>query len=736
MCTSGSAKRRRASRIRVRIGSVVHVQTPPAHKHKLLYDKHLVVFSVTQPESDAHATVKFLVCETGSAADTVSELVSADSTEYVPPPSMITYSLTMNQLRHVFDPAILDPTTVRDDAEVALPSLVAQAAPSPPDAQWYTNRQWHKVIISHTMRPTKKAHTAPLNPDAQATMINALVRSIPNALRKLRKSATRPPGDPNMYLVWHLCMAEKGTIKGASHAQEVLIVMSAYPVAQCSAMDVALARRARGETRRQRERTLRMHQEEATVTALKKHYFKEYQFDRSRASLNSVIRVCELATEDRMKTYPAKDYGEDHAVYSSLHISGFDEERELTADEMLQLSTEAHTYAASERNAYKKVLQPKHVYLTDSNAEMRVSEYFAKNHWTHLMPSLETGIKNMLIEKVAKLDLKALPKLHTMHITDSLRRNLLLMIDADPTLLSDDPDIISEVWSGDREAVTKLQDATLEYRRRRHLPALAVLHKATPQQMREAVRTGTLNGTSVPVRMRPFNGRILIVDFAMTGGTASDIQRIAAEEHYEVRKKVSTHHLSVERASWGAAQVAEELMRSGLEFFTFSESSFEDIRNHAVEHVLQRVDEAFAKDTNMPVDPTDPNDVPAYIPHHLLHAFIDSIDDASPAATFVGVLTHGEWHDAFVDTTTHADDGDQLTVHIAVVYNPVNMHAFTVAWQMSKTRNDGLLEMEVAHLVEEEDIDLHDTNAYEDDTQTNDDPVAVDDGDEVGDECE
>ena len=57
----------------------------------------------------------------------------------------------------------------------------------------------------------------------------------------------------------------------------------------------------------------------------------------------------------------------------------------------MQLNSQAHTYASSERRACKKVLKQKHLYLTDDKATMRVANHFERDGIAQMMPALETG---------------------------------------------------------------------------------------------------------------------------------------------------------------------------------------------------------------------------------------------------------------------------------------------------------------------------------------------------------
>ena len=710
--TSGNTKE-------LAFGAVVPASN--CEKYSLKTGMYLVLLGADSNEGDQPATsYTFVVCPTESQAAALGSTVASATQPVLCPDDLRSFQVTKGSFRFITAVPLQlyrsgasialanDGVQTRDDANPTLATTLSD---------WPHDRSWHEVIISHTARPTKKKDQAELNPDAQASMINGMIASIETVLySKLKRTAPRPvPGDPNLYLVWHLAMAEKGLIKNRSHGQEILIVMSAYPIATVSAMDVALARRARGETRRARERAIRMQQEKETVDAIKK-YVAKYAFDRGRATLNSVFRVCDPASKAKMMTYPAKDYGEDSAVWTSLVNDGDGGDRALTEDEMMQLCTEAHTYAASDRNAYKKVLQPKHIYLTDSNADMRVSHYFARDHISHFMPALETGIKNLLILKIAKIDMKGLPKLHNSQITDSLRRNLMLMIDEDPDILITHPEMICEVWSGDALAIDKLHNRTKAYRTDKNLPCLKAMHKTSPKELALASRTGVLHGANVPVRKRAFRGKVLIVDYSMTHGTASDCKRRVQQEHYEVHERMAVELLSAQRSSWAAAAATEHILRAGLDFMSFSSHVFSDIQRTGLTHILRRLDEQWSQSTGVE-SVTDLSDVPPAMPVHLMEQFVATVDDVSPYACFEGVHTYASWLDAFVDTITHADDEvDHCIVHVAIVRDETSQHAYTVAWQMSREQNLELLRTEMEHRAQAEGMDLStaNDNAFDD----------------------
>ena len=179
----------------------------------------------------------------------------------------------------------------------------------------------------------------------------------------------------------------------------------------------------------------------------------------------------------------------------------------------------------------------------------------------------------------------------------------------------------------------------------------------------------------------------------MTGGNASDVVRIAKQEHFECHEKTATYLITNEKTTWASAAVVEALMRAGLDLFTFNASAYDEIRANGKSHVLSRLNEIFAEFTGTASVLVE-DDLPDTLPMDHLEHFIENIDDVSPAANYLGSLSFDEWQEAYVDTITHADDGDFLAVHICIVHNPSNNHASVVAWQMSKDRNKRLLKEE------------------------------------------
>ena len=697
---AGGARKRPMSRYHPKLGASAFIQNAPSQTHRMVNNKWLVVIHIDAADD---ACTTFAVCDTQSEANNIAAEVVSLQNAYICPPQVVTKTVKPHSFRFmVSDPAVFC-HTVEGPTEASLAAAVRVDATKP----WPDDRVWHKVIISDTVRPTKKNNMRPLNPDVQTTRIKAMVRAEPDVLYPmLAKSAPRPPADPNLYLEWHLSMSEKGHIAFSSHKQTITILWSAYPVTPVPAMQLAMARRARGETRRIRERAIRMQQEKLTVDAYKM-YTRLLPWDRSDSSLNTVIRVADLASENRMKTYASKDYGEDHCVHAGIKIDESGVERPHTHEELLALSEEAHVYAASDRNAYKKVLDAKHLYLSEANADMRVAAYRERNRRNHLMTALETEIKNMLIEKVAKLDLKGLPKIKESRVTESVRKNLMHMIEEDPRILIDDPDIICEVWSGDREAIRHLDahDGISKYRSERNLPSLDLMHQQTPLQFAHALKVGRLGNDAIPMPRKAFDGRMLIVDYNLTGGCASDVARIAQQDNFDSRQHVSSHLLSIERTSYAAAAVAEHLLRAGNEFWSFSAPTYASIKNDCKDHIVSRFNEEFHLQLCA-------SDCPAIMATQATEEFISTVvnsNEASPLCVFVGVLTYGTWRDAFVDSITHADDdSSERTVHIAAIRNDNNGHTFIVAWQLSRERNDSLLESEMRQCAEDAGVNLGD----------------------------
>ena len=601
-----------------------------------------------------------------------------------------------SQVEHVIDEATREPpmdqTGDNDGVAEAGARTVAVV-----NAAWPSDRTFHKVILSCTGRPTKKANVRKPADEVQLTMVRRMVNSIPNVLYPvLRKGITRPPGDVMMYIEYHLAMCELGDILGHAHLQEVVVLWSAYPVMQSSAMDAAAARRAVGQTKRNREKAMRNHAESPTIKAFKE-YHKLYLFDRSQANLNWQVNACELSAEARVRCYPAKDWGEPHAAMSSLILDAGNQERSLNDEDMESLHQQAHMHASSERRGYRKVLKQKHLYMTDDNALLRVQDYFERFGLTKAMPALETGIKNMLLDNLARLDMKGLPKLQNSTVTDSIRRNLALIIDADPTILIDNPNIICTIWSGDEDAVTKLQEYTNEFRSKKNLPSLNTMHCARPAELRQAVVTGDLNGESMPMRPRPYQGTAVVIDYAAKGGAASDAERVIKQEHFTVISTISSHLVNVDTSTWAAVAIAEMCMRKGTQFDKITGVEHSDVTQTAKRHVMSRFNEIWrqrgmaADDTFGANDdsPTEP------LSDSLMLEYMQAIDDPSPVAMFNGIMTYSEWYSIFTDTINMSDDTpDGIHVHIAIVYTEATKHAMVVCWRISKARNDELLRVD------------------------------------------
>lgn len=582
---------------------------------------------------------------------------------------------------------------------------------------WPHNCVWHRVVISSTGRPTKKANKSRMPSDAQMTMVCAMIRAVKHTTHKrLAKSTTRPPGDPNLYLLYDLAMSERGPQSGNAHFQNITVLMSAYPIAPIDPMELVLARRAVGLTQRDCERTIRDQQEKDTLNVWKT-YLKALPFDKMCASMNWMVKTMDLENEVRHCVYSGKDYGEDWAVAASFVVDEDGNERTLTHNELMQVSSEAHTYASSERRAYKKVLKQKHLYLTDDNATMRIAAHFERNGVTQMMPALETGIKNMVLEQSAKIDFKGLPRLHNSMVTDSIRRNLLLIVDTDPTVLKNDPHIISEVWSGDCDAIAKLQERTDALRERKNLPSLKVLHNAWPGDLRTASVSGKLrvrdeNGQltdryiEVPHRLKPWQAKVLIVDYNLRGGCASDAERIAKEEHCQVNTRVAPNLLSIASNSFAMAVAVEHVMRAGGEFYTsFNSAVFADVQSDPVAYVMRRLDDEWETDVGDRTQTSDADARDHILSDDALCTFVETIDDVPAATRFDGVMSFGEWSMCFADTLTMGDDEQECAVHVALVRTEATKHVFLCAWQVSQERNLELLAKEAEDAIADDEYD-------------------------------
>jgi hypothetical protein len=157
------------------------------------------------------------------------------------------------------------------------------------------------------------------------------------------------------------------------------------------------------------------------------------------------------------------------------------------------------------------VLDQRRLVVSESDAMMRVIPYFEAQGIAHLKPALETGLKNMLLNDIATLDPKGLPKLTGERTTTySMRANLQMLLEYDPKCLQVDPFLICEVWSGDRDCLDALQTKTAAYRG--DLPSLVDLHRPTPAELRKALKAGTLNGVALPERSKPTQGSCVSCD--------------------------------------------------------------------------------------------------------------------------------------------------------------------------------------------------------------------------------
>ena len=492
-------------------------------------------------------------------------------------------------------------------------------------------------------------------------------------------------------------------------------------------MEVTLARRAVGKTRRERERALRNQQEKPTLDAFK-YYCKALPFDASRCSMNWLLNAMDLDSEERHRTYSSKDYGEEWAATASFIVDDEGNERPLTHDDLMALNAKAHTYAASERRAYKKVMNQKHLYLTDDNATMRIAAHFDRDGIGQMMPALETGIKNMVMEQSAKLDLKGLPRLHDSLITDSIRRNLLLIVDTDPQVLKMDANIMCEVWSGNADAVEILQERTKRYREARGLPSLLHLHRAWPGDLRAASRSGSLRvrdaegeltgeNVTVPMRHKPWQARVLVVDYAVTSGGSSDAVRIAKEEHCDVRSKTAPNLLTVIKNTWALAVATEHVLRAGGEFFTsFTSTVYADVQRDPKTYVMRRLDDDWEGEVGDGLGTSEADVVDERLSAEGLDLFISTVQDVPIRSRFHGVVSFNEWTTTFMETLNMAEeDGDDLTVHVMLIRTDTTGHVFLCTWQVSKERNLELLKAEAEDEFNGEHEDDNDEDAGGDD---------------------
>ena len=92
--------------------------------------------------------------------------------------------------------------------------------------------------------------------------------------------------------------------------------MTAYPQVAVDAMTLALARRTVGKTKREREQKVRNAREAPTIAAFTK-LVKQYTHDKERCGMSVKVNVADASSEEKMRTYAAKDYGEPHAAHGS-----------------------------------------------------------------------------------------------------------------------------------------------------------------------------------------------------------------------------------------------------------------------------------------------------------------------------------------------------------------------------------------------------------------------------------